>query len=82
MLEGLHKIVSSDETIVAISTPIGRSGIGVVRISGMEASVIANRFLRTASADSVLEHRRAVVGMWLDGNVKVDEVVEIGRAHV
>ena len=41
MREGLHKIVSTDETIVAISTPIGRSGIGVVRISGGEAGAIA-----------------------------------------
>ena len=76
MLEGLHKIVSSDETIVAIATPIGRSGIGVVRISGREASAVASRFFRNASADSVLEHRAATVGMWLDGNAgEVDEVV-------
>lgn len=47
MREGLHKIVSSDETIVAISTPLGRSGIGVVRISGDEASAIALCFFKS-----------------------------------
>jgi tRNA modification GTPase len=76
MREGLHKIVSIDETIVAISTPIGRSGIGVVRISGGEACAIARRFFRSSSSSCVLEHRTATVGTWVDaaGN-GVDEVV-------
>ena len=32
---------STDDTIVAISTPLGRSGLGVVRLSGPEAASIA-----------------------------------------
>lgn len=77
MREGLHKIVSSDETIVAISTPLGRSGIGVIRISGDEASAIALRFFRPQSATAVgLEHRTALVGTWFDsGKERIDEVV-------
>ncbi|PYR86337.1 MAG: tRNA uridine-5-carboxymethylaminomethyl(34) synthesis GTPase MnmE, partial [Acidobacteria bacterium] len=76
MREGLHKIVSSDETIVAISTPLGHSGIGVVRISGAEAAAIALRFFRPHSATAVLEHRTAAVGTWLDPRGdKIDEVV-------
>src|SRR5213594_2892888 len=76
MREGLHKIVSSDETVVAISTPLGRSGIGVVRISGAEAAAIALRFFRPHSAPAVLEHRTASVGTWLDSRGdKIDEVV-------
>jgi len=83
MLEGLHKIVSSDETIVAISTPIGRSGIGVVRLSGMEACAIANRFFRMPSANSFLEHRTAMVGVWLDANApEVAEVAEVDEVVV
>src|SRR5436853_7406976 len=75
MREGLHKIVSSDETVVAISTPLGRSGIGVVRISGAEAAAIALRFFRPHSAPG-LEHRTASVGTWLDSRGdKIDEVV-------
>src|SRR2546427_32020 len=76
MREGLHKIVSSDETIVAISTPLGRSGIGVVRISGDKASAIALRFFRPPSGSVVLEHRRAIVGTWFDAtDHQIDEVV-------
>lgn len=73
MREGLHKIVSLDETIVAISTPTGRSGIGVVRISGRDARLLGQKFLNTESA---LEHRRVVVGSWRDEQGQcVDEVV-------
>jgi tRNA modification GTPase len=35
-----------NDTIVAISTPPGRGGLGVVRISGAEATAIAARILR------------------------------------
>ncbi|HUE86816.1 MAG TPA: tRNA uridine-5-carboxymethylaminomethyl(34) synthesis GTPase MnmE [Vicinamibacterales bacterium] len=34
---------ATDDTIVAISTPLGRAGIGVVRVSGPEAAAIAQR---------------------------------------
>jgi tRNA modification GTPase len=43
------------ETIVAISTPPGRGGIGIVRLSGPEALTIAGRLLRI---DRPLEHAR------------------------
>ena len=36
---------STDDTIVAIATPPGRGGIGVVRLSGAEAQRIAARIL-------------------------------------
>jgi tRNA modification GTPase len=36
-------VFSVDDTIVAISTPLGRAGLGVVRISGSEAPRIAQR---------------------------------------
>ncbi|HSW49681.1 MAG TPA: tRNA uridine-5-carboxymethylaminomethyl(34) synthesis GTPase MnmE [Bryobacteraceae bacterium] len=39
-----------EDTIVAISTPPGRGGLGVVRLSGREATPIAERFLRFHSA--------------------------------
>jgi tRNA modification GTPase len=34
-----------NDTIVAISTPLGRGGIGIVRLSGREARAIADRIL-------------------------------------
>ena len=39
---------STDDTIVAISTPIGRAGLGVVRVSGPEAAAIVMRLMRGA----------------------------------
>jgi tRNA modification GTPase len=76
MREGLHKIVSADETIVAIATPFGRSGIGVVRLSGSDAGAIARRFFRPHAPAATLEHRIAVVGTWVDASDEpVDEVV-------
>ncbi len=46
---------STDDTIVAIATPAGRGGIGVVRVSGPDAV----RITSTLAADAVLEPRRA-----------------------
>ncbi|HTG73487.1 MAG TPA: tRNA uridine-5-carboxymethylaminomethyl(34) synthesis GTPase MnmE [Terriglobia bacterium] len=75
MREGLHKIASADDTIVALSTPIGRSAIGVVRISGSLAATIASQFFKTSSS---LIHRQAAVGLWESSNGEiVDEVVAI-----
>ena len=47
-----------DDTIVAIATPPGRGGIGVVRLSGSEAKAIARPMLKLARD---LEPNRAVV---------------------
>jgi len=76
MREGLHKIVSAEETIVAIATPMGRSGIGVVRISGSAACLITGRLFRAHSPNVTVDHRTAIVGTWSDGdNDPIDEVV-------
>lgn len=71
-----HRIVlvHLDDTIVAISTPPGRGGIGVVRLSGSEARAIVEPLLglkRTIAAG------RAVVGELLDlqSGERIDEVV-------
>ena len=58
-----------DDTIVAIATPHGRGGIGVVRLSGPEASKIAAPMLRLKHD---LEPGRAVFG----------ELVEPTQNHV
>jgi tRNA modification GTPase len=75
----LHKIVPSDDTIVALSTPPGRSGIGVLRISGPSAQRIADRFLKTRDS---LSHREATLARWhaSDGEI-IDEVVAIFYRH-
>jgi tRNA modification GTPase len=51
--------VNLDDTIVAIATPPGRGGIGVVRIAGPAARDIAATMLRLAHA---MEPGRAVLG--------------------
>jgi tRNA modification GTPase len=51
--------VNLDDTIVAIATPSGRGGIGVVRIAGPEARSITNPMLRLKHE---LEPGRAVFG--------------------
>lgn len=48
-----------DDTIVAIATPLGRGGIGVVRLSGQQAKKIALGILRLKHS---LEPGRAIFG--------------------
>lgn len=76
MQEGLHKIVSDEETIVAIATPKGRSALGIVRISGPECVTVLSRYFKPRHGEIALRHREAVVGAWLDAaGAEIDEVV-------
>jgi tRNA modification GTPase len=59
-----------EHTIVAQATPIGRGGIGVVRISGENTLEIAQKFLRQVPAP-----RYAHYGRFLDSK---NEVIDIG----
>ncbi len=65
-----------DDTIVAIATPPGRGGIGVVRIAGPEAKRIASPMLRL-SAGRQLEAGRAHFGELIEPATaeRIDEVV-------
>ncbi len=47
---------NATDTIVAISTPPGRGGIGIVRLSGPQAAAIAAQLVRPRQT---LEHARA-----------------------
>jgi len=63
----------TDDTIVAVSTPPGRGGIGVVRFSGLESLGLARRLARLKSEP---EPWRAVLGELVDeAGETVDEVV-------
>jgi len=61
--------VNLDDTIIAIATPPGHGGIGVVRLAGPEAKTIAGPMLRLKHD---LEPGRAVFG----------ELIEPGEDHV
>jgi tRNA modification GTPase len=67
-------VFATDDTIVAIATPAGRGGIGVVRISGPRATVIAQDLI---DRDTTLAARAATFTRVLDpqsGKV-LDQVV-------
>ena len=54
---------SSNDTIAAVSTPSGRGGIGIVRLSGPEAASIAAQLVQLRQP---LEHARARLADVLD----------------
>jgi len=66
--------VHLDDTIVAISTPPGRGGLGIVRLAGPEARSIALPLLRLKHS---LEPSRATFGELIEPATgeKIDEVV-------
>jgi tRNA modification GTPase len=65
----------TDDTIVAIATPPGRGGIGVVRLSGDRACEIASRLIRFSKLP--LETQRATLGDFCeaDSGRVLDQVV-------
>ena len=65
-----------DDTIVAIATPPGRGGLGVVRLSGTQAAAIAAAMLRLGEGRQ-LEPGRARLGALIepDSGERLDEVV-------
>jgi tRNA modification GTPase len=68
---------SSEDTIVAISTPPGRGGLGVVRLSGDRAMEIATRLIKLPKLP--LETQHATLGAFahLESGRVLDQVVVI-----
>lgn len=65
-----------DDTIAAISTPIGEGGIGIVRLSGPAAIAIANRMFMSARGKSLADQPRGIYyGAIEDDGVVLDEVL-------
>ena len=67
--------MTTDDTIVAISTPPGRGGLGVVRLSGTLAVEIATRLIRLWTPP--LETQRATLGTFaeMESGRELDQVV-------
>jgi tRNA modification GTPase len=67
----------SQDTIVAISTPVGRGGLGVVRLSGSQAIEIATRLIKLPQLP--LETQRATLGLFApeESGRPLDQVVVI-----
>jgi tRNA modification GTPase len=68
----------ASDTIAAISTPPGRGGIGIVRLSGPEAVSVAEQLVRMRTP---LEHARARLAAVLDPEGS-DETARIDEALV
>lgn len=58
------------ETIVAISTPMGRGGIGIVRLSGKDSLKIVLRFFKRAE-EVEIESRKIYFGYIFDDEIKM-----------
>src|SRR4030095_2128010 len=67
----------SDDTIVAISTPPGRGGIGVIRLSGPDSLNIASSFFHPDSTFEPWKPNRARFGHVIDPSSDdlIDEAV-------
>jgi tRNA modification GTPase len=67
--------MTHEDTIVAVSTPPGRGGLGVVRLSGSEAVEITTKLIRFQKLP--LETQRATLGEFCDpqGGRILDQVV-------
>ncbi len=70
---------SSGDTIVAISTPVGEGGIGIVRMSGPESISIADRIFYSPKGlrPSLSESHKLIYGFIIDPSTgeRIDEVL-------
>jgi tRNA modification GTPase len=79
MSEENAESIAAIDTIAAISTPPGRGGIGIVRLSGPMAASIAVQLLRLRQP---LEHGRARLAEVLDAEEREGEAARIDEAVV
>ncbi len=59
-------MVATNDTIAAIATPPGRGGVGIVRLSGVDAPTIAKQLLGKGSRSHDLGIREARLSSFLD----------------
>ncbi len=69
-----HNSQLPEETIVALATPAGTGAIGVIRLSGPEAIVIANSVFKGKDLTKQESHT-IHFGQIMDGDVTLDEVL-------
>lgn len=64
-----------EDTITAISTPLGEAGIGIVRLSGKDAIGIVGKLFRSKSEKKRSLHAGVNYGFIADGDKIIDEVL-------
>jgi tRNA modification GTPase len=67
--------MSLDDTIAAISTPVGEGAIAVLRVSGPEAITLVARIFRGATSPEKMEPRRSYFGEIYDAAGVIDQVL-------
>jgi len=67
----------NNDTISAVSTPFGKAGIGIIRISGSRAEEIAGKIFNPAKSVRALESHRLYLGGLIDpsNGQMIDEVL-------
>ena len=77
MRDSLNSPSLSEDTIAAISTPLGEGGLGIVRISGKQALSVADRIFRGKVVPSKAQTHTANHGIIVDPTTEetIDEVV-------
>ncbi|MTI83508.1 MAG: tRNA uridine-5-carboxymethylaminomethyl(34) synthesis GTPase MnmE [Firmicutes bacterium] len=72
-----------EDTIAAISTPLGEGGIGIIRVSGSDAFQIARKIFKPAKADNLYSNNghRLIYGYVYDHNQKVVDEILLGIMH-
>src|SRR6195952_1675381 len=66
--------MTNDQTIVALATPAGTGAIGVIRLSGPDAIMIATRVFKGKDLTQQESHT-IHFGQIVDGDVILDEVL-------
>lgn len=64
-----------EDTITAISSATGEAGIGIVRMSGLNAMDIGKKIFRPAAKSSDFNNRKLIYGHIYDGEELIDEVL-------
>jgi tRNA modification GTPase len=68
-------MVHSEDTIAAISTPTGKGGLAVLRISGPDAVRIAGKIFQSTGKQTCFKNHRTYHGWIKEGKESIDEVV-------
>jgi tRNA modification GTPase len=75
-LKSMHQLNSLEDTIVAISTPPGRGGIGIVRLSGRQALAIADGMFTAKDGSKPSSFGGYTVHYGDVADVKKDEIID------
>lgn len=63
------------DTIAAISTTVGESGIGIVRLSGKDAINVGKKVFKGLNTNKEIENRKLAYGHIIDNDEIIDEVL-------